>query len=245
MRRLRRVVFALFALCGAGAAGQYAVSQSYNVAALRSETPADRALLTFREHNPDCALWSDWQRLCSRMGPSGSVTCKTDPFRKVARSAPFCVSGRPKIGSQAEVASRDRFCVGRDPNVPKSPFGGTCAVWANNRPFSGRAIAHYLHPACEIWGYESALKGDLCTTGTPRPNLPSCSSPKMKSFRTTEILACTKWQPWTPCKLPVGGTLARAKPREDEIAISVRTVPNNQTPTVGVLCADWANVYLT
>ena len=40
---------------------------------------ADRALQAFDKNHPECAVWSNWRKLCSRIGPGGSNYCRTDP----------------------------------------------------------------------------------------------------------------------------------------------------------------------
>jgi hypothetical protein len=74
----------------------------------------DRQMLDFGEAHPECRMWTNWEKLCSRTGPAGSVQCNVDPDQRVEPSTPFCASNplalRPGIDPQ-QLSSSERFCV--------------------------------------------------------------------------------------------------------------------------------------
>ena len=43
-------------------------------------TSADRKLLDFDRAQPDCEMWTDWHKLCSRMGTGGATTIGPTPI---------------------------------------------------------------------------------------------------------------------------------------------------------------------
>jgi hypothetical protein len=143
---------------------------------------SDRSLKEYDQAHPDCDLWTDWRKLCSRMGPDGATTCTIDSHHPAKPSAPFCADS--KLGhhdSLAEAASRRRFCAKWDDAEYDRRSGAvyrTCKFYKAERPFNGTSIEPMASPYCLAWTY---------------PNHPY--SP----------LSCSKWSPDIQCAHPVGG----------------------------------------
>lgn len=80
--------------CVAGLTAQSAGVGASASATLDPSRAADRQMIAFGEANPQCQLWTNWERLCSRTGLGGGIQCHIDPGRRVASSLPFCAVGR-------------------------------------------------------------------------------------------------------------------------------------------------------
>lgn len=123
-----------------------------------TQQAADRALAIFDRDNPDCELWTDWQRLCSRTGPQSSRYCKATVQKSVRPSAPFCVAkadgGYRRTNKQEDsaeaIASSRRFCSADWAVPPDSTGSGSC-MYSMTRPFSGRDLNDRAHPWCSAW----------------------------------------------------------------------------------------------
>ena len=116
---------------------------------------ADKKLAEFDKENPDCQLWTNWQKMCSRTGENGATWCTTDPDHPVEPSEPFCTDAY--LGyqisnlSNSQVKSILRFCVGFYKKIYSSMDPRFCFQFDRDRPFSGYNIAARRHPWCEKW----------------------------------------------------------------------------------------------
>lgn len=196
-------------------------------------------LIQYGERHPSCAMWTDWQRLCSRTGPGGATLCRSDKDFPVAPSRPFCVIGeRDATVAGAEAKSRDRFCkrFGRTylPTDGEKPTGPErCLEYQPNRPFGGLTIAQMEHPACRVWGTGEPGR-DICSED-PNSGLPSCKSARIRALRRTEPFVCTAWRKPEPCKTIVGGR-APAHPDAEGLYIYRKVLLAN-APVWGTYCS--------
>jgi hypothetical protein len=172
-------------LLGGAGAGIY-----YN-----SQGEADSALMQFGRLKPQCEMWTNWQKLCSRTGAGGAVECRQDAGHRARPSRPFCVAGGQPPGEPLGMAvdddaptrqSRNRFCahVGNgllDPSEDPGPLPN-CDSYRSDRPFNGTTLQAVAHPLCKRWARAGG--------GTPR--LPA-------------LLYCAEWKQPAPCPDLVGG----------------------------------------
>lgn len=110
-----------------------------------TQNESDIALAAFSEKNPNCKLWTNWQKLCSRSGPAKSVECMSDESRPVRPSTPFCVAEENTniiVTTERTPAERSalRYCVaeeaGTSTGIRSSQPIRFCNKYAKNRPFS-------------------------------------------------------------------------------------------------------------
>jgi hypothetical protein len=161
----------------------------------KSQAAADKALQKFDTENPDCQLWTNWQKMCSRTGADGSTLCKTDPEVSVSPSTVFCSrSGDSSLSLEnntltSQQLSRDRFCTTFEYKSPLSKRLGRpiCVDLDPKRPFSGYRISSRMHPWCSKWKDKTSLL-----------------EPKNDKFNSTSGFYCS--EPRTPswCKYPEG-----------------------------------------
>jgi hypothetical protein len=153
--------------------GGYEKSSIY----FKSQKAADAALEKFDKHHPDCQLWTNWQKMCSRIGRSGKNThCNKDHSFRAKPTRPFCLSNSESqlIDSADELPnSSDHELL----NIFCTRFrasGGlrVCEEMLENRPFNGRSLAALRHPFCEIWGQGGQ---NICSENGSVPGLPKCS----------------------------------------------------------------------
>lgn len=124
-----------------------------------SQADADAALDAFDKANPNCQLWTNWQKMCSRTGAKGEVWCTTDPERPVKPSVPFCAGDGDGIdeieepGPTITQRSRDRFCISYDEDSTYAKRIGrrVCLDKDESRPFNGKRMSARLHPWCAEW----------------------------------------------------------------------------------------------
>ena len=146
----------------------------------------DQRLQDFDQSHVACEMWTDWRKLCSRMGLNGATTCRTDPLHTAEPSEPFCAVGRqhPADDTEAQISSRDRYCV-RYATFSSQAEGQlerkgrpVCVEYNANRPFSGQSIAQVETPDCLQWG-------SICATDTlgAAKGLPSCGDPEVRRQR--------------------------------------------------------------
>lgn len=108
------------------------------------QAAADAALVQFDRDNPQCQLWTNWQRMCSRTGNNGETSCIVDAGRRVRPSVPFCVAsqGAANINSRhVGFASASRFCRRFEQimiyGADQSRLAASqCAEYQRNRPFA-------------------------------------------------------------------------------------------------------------
>jgi hypothetical protein len=232
VRRTSRLALAL-ALPLLGAAHEASPSRTVAAkpaGAYDSASVADRRLSTFDQAHPGCELWTDWRKLCARMGPGGSTTCRTDLLHHVAPSAPFCAIGlSPRDDSPDEAASRLRFCRRRGTD------GFHCADYAPERPFGGERIAQMEDPDCLAWGLGEP-GSVICRTDAPSgaSSPPSCAAPAVRRLRMTSPFVCMAWSASAPCAAPVGG-LPLSAPSPTGVSVGVLRVLRDR-PVWGVYC---------
>ncbi|WP_411341751.1 hypothetical protein V6U71_08010 [Sphingopyxis sp. J-6] len=122
-----------------------------------SSAEAVRDFDSFPQSHPSCAIWTNWQKVCSRTGKNRELHCKKAAVQ-IRPSKVFCAAeyegglGGPRSDAPAlEQASFLRFC-----NVPDG-FSGSYSErleycdWQPDRPFNGRRLAELKHPWCERW----------------------------------------------------------------------------------------------
>ena len=128
----------------------------------RSQSAADADLARFEADNPDCQLWTNWQKLCSRTGEDGAVSCSaTSQFDEIRPSTPFCAAiedggaYRPIVGDGIdEIRSSLRFCDYPAGKPDSIALQIDSCVYSPARPFSGRSLADRQHSWCKTW-YEA------------------------------------------------------------------------------------------
>lgn len=121
----------------------------------KSQAQADAALAAFDKDNPDCQLWTNWQKMCSRMGGSGETLCAIDTQRRVAPSAAFCVehnlyakydsalrvspepiNQKNHVAFEERMRSKLRFCKNRSLRTMRHHDGDEyCKSHIDERPF--------------------------------------------------------------------------------------------------------------
>jgi hypothetical protein len=155
----------------------------------------DHELKAFDKSHPKCALWTDWHKLCSRTGPSGSTYCRTDPQHPVNPSTPFCAKGMGDYApaqhmSEAERKSSARFTIkyverhwtesgkpnGEDAITKRRKY----PIFDPNRPFSGRTLAQLEHPYCAVWLIQSDDNQQTQCAEDGRSGMPSCKDPSIR-----------------------------------------------------------------
>jgi len=181
----------------------------------QAREPADAALVRFERDNPECPLWTDWRKTCSRTGPAHSMLCVTDPGRVVRPSEPFCVkaemSGVPGPFTENQRMSSLRFCRAtrliRVTDASGQPrYEQTiCHRYRIDRPFNGRRPAARRHPMCNRW-----------------------------SRGAENVLTCVQWRA-ADCEPHDGVPRPPARPSEDQVVIPQNFDPE-ATATFGVFC---------
>lgn len=226
------------ATTGSAAKSSESNTPSASVYDLRMES--DRRLFAFEKQHPNCPMWTDWRKLCSRLGPGGSTYCKTDPVYSAKPSTPFCATEANMQDTKAESDSRMRFCVkynrrSNDGDVDY-PTGSTyCEEYKSLRPFGGQQFAQLEHPACTAWGNGTPTK-NVCASGQSNENgLPKCDSPEIRNNPQSEALSCTAWSSTILCNAPIGG-VKPTPPSEAGIYLgSTRSLTSR--PVWGAYCA--------
>jgi hypothetical protein len=143
---------------------------------------SDRDLLEYDRSHPECDLWTDWRKLCSRMGPNGATTCTVDTHHPAKASAPFCADS--KLGHRdmrAEAASRSRFCAKwRVPEFDRTSgkVERDCEFYKVERPFNGARVETLATPYCLKW---------------------------LGPRNRYSPLSCTLWSSNVACSDPIGG----------------------------------------
>ncbi|MEO8722340.1 MAG: hypothetical protein ABI395_02295 [Sphingobium sp.] len=210
----------LAAILGAAAVGQISpvapgATHDPGYPAPYSNSKADRALKAFDVGHPQCAIWSDWHKLCSRIGPNGATYCRTDPEHPTNPSAPFCAAlegqpyftdgeNLPKDETPEQRKSRFRFShIVISKSVIDSPASekGTIItqsghLWNENRPFRNQSFRYLENPGCDVWSYfeETTKKVSLCSSrdnGGRRSCETLIHHPK---YYHKNSLACSKWK---------------------------------------------------
>ncbi len=182
---------------------------------------ADRALKAFDEKNPECALWSDWHKLCSRTGPGGSTYCRTDPSHPVNASTPFCARSSTSYLRMrpAELKSRDRF------RIP-----GRKNEYTADRPFNGSTVQAIDHPLCKEWvapGHGESMR--------PDPKRVVFSDVKRATLSPDDYpFECQTFNRPPPCQNIVTGETFRN--RDTEFVVETARYRIKNSPVIGLYC---------
>jgi hypothetical protein len=158
-----------------------------------SQGQADASLTRFDRDHPQCQLWTNWQKMCSRTGEGGKTYCQTDADHPARPSEPFCVAGALDLqgplhataGDTRQVRlSRNRFCArfaGASTNHNNPRGLPACQIYRPDRPFNGTSLTAVAHPLCRHWVQRPPL-----TDGTP------------------SLLFCDSWESHPSCPDIVG-----------------------------------------
>jgi hypothetical protein len=209
-------------------------SRAYDLA-----SSADRKLMDFDRTHADCEMWSDWHKLCSRMGPSGTTTCRTDPLHSAKPSEPFCAVGEPPSSDTlAEGLSRSRYCVQFMDHPPPhltEPAGARyCTAYLPARPFGGERIEQVETPDCLGW---LSASGVGCTTVESKTGPSSCTGAIMRGSRVIFPYVCTRWSPRVQCSHPVGDAEPERPTYLQGVRVSVQEAPMlRSSPVWGTYC---------
>lgn len=189
-------------------------------------------------------MWTDWQRLCSRTGVNGQISCTTDPGRRVAPSKPFCagyLDASPYFKHTSEQEhSYLRFCRSTrvedlvDARGQSTPGRKLCRSFADERPFNGRRPAARDHRFCEVWS-SSKTNAPICTSSANAGGtVPVCSQRSESIGADLGVLYCSKWRE-TDCN-PVDG-IGFADDQKSPTKISIPTARRADAVAVfGVMC---------
>lgn len=171
----------------------------------RKLSDAENALSEFDRAHPKCQIWTNWQKMCSRTGPSGETICIRDPDRKAAPSAPFCTGsslGYEATGlSPRQEKSVLRFCESySEMEIPEIRNGSRmmkplklCQRFRANRPFNGRRIAARLHPWCSQWS-DSGTGAVVCNAASEASDeTPNCRTLADEAYAHENRLYCSRW----------------------------------------------------
>lgn len=152
----------------------------------RSQGEADASLARFERDHPQCQLWTNWQKMCSRTGHGGSTHCVEDPEMRVEASQPFCVRPDALPMSGGELSSYNRFCAGGDaPGAPRSD--GRCRRFLRNRPFNGFHLSARRSPLCRRW-VDANSRATVCVEGSGEPKCAAVAA----SMSNNVPLACAE-----------------------------------------------------
>ncbi len=120
-----------------------------------SQAEADRALAAFDKANPQCQLWTNWQKMCSRANPDGQTLCARDPAKPVEPSKPFCVASTYNHSDTSLIPANDidtlesieRFCSSAEatekqsnPDWTNYTAIGFCR-YKSDRPFADPVVS--------------------------------------------------------------------------------------------------------
>ena len=156
-----------------------------------SQAAADASLTAFDKNNPDCQLWTNWQKMCSRTGEGGATRCITDSQKSVRPSTPFCAEPSAISFSLTDILdlgqkkSAERFY----PQYISSLEKGISSNKDNYRPFSGSNLSSRRHPYCNVWATENEGKA-ICAEGESFPELPRCESIADDNVLRNNVLYC-------------------------------------------------------
>lgn len=171
-----------------------------------SSDPDEHGLIQFGDANPSCQLWTNWRRLCSRLGPAGSTKCISDAHYQVRPTEPFCVAGAWHdmpwyvADTAPQSQSRLRFCEEFDTEEYGDRHVTICRRYTSQRPFNGTRLDTLYDKRCEIVRSTSST-ADLCRNPSSSPG-----SDCRKAFsrkRVSHPLYCAQWKSTTGCETPV------------------------------------------
>jgi hypothetical protein len=121
----------------------------------KDQQAADMALERFDKDNPQCQVWTNWQKMCSRIGKS--TYCTVDKLNPVKPSTVFCAEG-DESEKLLERSSELRFCTKKIDVTHLDEKHSVCVRFSPNRPFGGRNIIPRLSPGCNEWKTEVSNK---------------------------------------------------------------------------------------
>lgn len=215
--------------------------QPYN-----SKIVSDVRLKAFEKANPDCPLWTDWRKICSRIGVNGATSCRTDPIYKVVASAPFCAA-RPIVKqSLASQMSAKRFCVKfrralRESDDWEKPTGTrVCDTYQSARPFSGETIAQMEHPACLSWVDMRKQRKNVFCSDSPDKKVgqQSCKTETARR-RIWKNFApvCARWTDNLQCAIRSNGNIFDPPTTSEIVTTAITAWPSQSKPVWGLYCA--------
>jgi hypothetical protein len=164
----------------------------------KTQAEADVALAAFDTDNPDCQLWTNWQKMCSRTGENGASDCVKDATHSAKPSDVFCLAdGNGAFDSWRFLTSSNlqqsaaRFCKKEVPlELSNGKIQKICTQFHKDRPFSGRDLASRRHRWCNVWSEENTGK-PVCAEGSDFPELPRCKSLVSNNYNANSILYCS------------------------------------------------------
>jgi hypothetical protein len=147
-------------------------------------------LASFGLSNPACSVWTDWRRICSRVGES-QIHCAADSTNAVQASEPFCANPYDEKPTKAQVVSRMRFC-----SVGYSASGASidgandtlCRRYQADRPFNARTISSLRTPLCAEW-VEYGEQDIICQENSNSQG--SCEKRSRKNEQFSSGLVCS------------------------------------------------------
>ena len=115
----------------------------------RNQLAADTDLTLFDIANPNCQLWTNWQKMCARLDAQGGMHCVVDPGRPARPSTPFCVAGSKGHSdialttnwSRSMLQSIGRYCEDKNPGHPTAATAIAYCQFKTKRPFGDRLAA--------------------------------------------------------------------------------------------------------
>ena len=254
-------VVPLLAACSAGSAVVPSGEASAN---FTSQEAADAALLQFASKEPDCQLWTNWQKLCVRRASAGPGDCRVDADYPVAPSTPFCIAGttRADVLNPQELLSARRFCenLGDDdlagPNRNRIPR--ICSRYALKKPFNSRSLAAVRDRWCEVWS-DVKTQEPVCGEGEAAPGLPRCDALAKRIELRTSQLYCSRqpalfgsaptregcWELSTAAEDDVVRMNLRRFPREslrEVVRPSTRIIGKPSLTFTAPYCASWKKI---
>jgi hypothetical protein len=144
----------------------------------KTQAQADAALDQFDKANPNCQLWTNWQKMCSRLGKQGENThCNTDPSFPSRPTRPFCiaslesqlVTNAEQLPNSEDIDVLNVYCA----RIEKVDGKSLCRKMKARRPFNGLSLAALRHPFCEVWSKNSKK---ICSESGSSPGIPTCSN---------------------------------------------------------------------
>lgn len=164
-----------------------------------SQSEADESLARFDREHPQCQLWTNWQKMCSRTGGGSTTHCSIDTAHPVAPSRPFCA--RPGVGDMPdyEARSHNRFCADAA-GTSGSTETKRCRFHQHDRPFNGYRLAALRSPVCRRW-VDAGTRATICTEGVSGPR--SCEV--VADYPGNRPLACGQLVARPPCQLHPAG----------------------------------------
>jgi hypothetical protein len=149
------------------------------------KTSINNSLNQFGTNHPQCKLWTNWEKICSRTGKNGAQLCYRDRGYSTKPSAPFCVvtQRRPEDGFAAQRqdtpamrTSRNRFCekIGNGMFAENEAPGKmpNCERYLEQRPFNGTRASAIQHPLCNKWSNPSSSWKSMLYCMAWKANLP-------------------------------------------------------------------------